>query len=65
MKVGDLVTYEGSQPGYIGLALRVYSHLQEFRDVKPFPRELIDVFWNDGTTSTHDTYEIEVLNEDR
>ena len=42
MKVGDFVKYKDYPDSPVGLALKVYKHLQEFRDVKPFMRELIE-----------------------
>ena len=66
MKPGDLVKYKDYPDSPVGLALKVYKHLQEFRDVKPFMRELVDVLWRDSPDfNTHDTYEIEVVSESR
>jgi len=72
MKIGDLVTYRHTfgggrppniNPRHVALVLRVYNHLQEYKDVEPFNRELADVMWTDGMIVTHDTYEIEVINK--
>ena len=66
MKVGDLVKYKDYPDSPVGLALKVYKHLQEFRDVKPFMRELIEILWlGQEVPIVHDTYEIEVANETR
>jgi len=69
MKVGDLITYEGrpSFRGHMptGVVLKVYKHLQEFKQVKPFWRELVDVLWEHGDIVTHDTNEMEVISESR
>jgi len=75
VKVGDLVTYEGGSAWYnpnsgsesmpVGVALKIYTHRQEYKEVKPLTRELVEVLWHNGKVVTHDTYEIEVVSESR
>ena len=63
MKIGDLVKYTDYHDSPVGLVLNVYRHLQEYKECKPFWRELVDIVWQGQTNlSTHDTIEIEVVN---
>ena len=77
MKVGDLVTYEGGARRVwikpmsglrkypYGVVLKIYKHRQEYKEVKPRMRELVEVLWDNGKVVTHDTYEMEVISESR
>ena len=68
MKAGDLVKYSDfskEAPKHVALVLRVYTHIEEYKECQPYARKLADVLWDDGTMLTHDTYDFEVVSESR
>ena len=48
-----------------GVVLKIYKHRQEYKEVNPRMRELVEVLWDNGKVVTHDTYEMEVISESR